>query len=102
MNVAVIFAGGTGQRMNSRTRPKQFLLLHGKPIIIYTLERFDQHPDVDAIVVVCLEAWIEDLNEYIRRFALTKVVSVVRGGAPGRSRSATACTRRVASIRMIR
>ena len=83
MNVAVIFAGGTGQRMNSRTRPKQFLLLHGKPIIIYTLERFDQHPDVDAIVVVCLEAWIEDLNEYIRRFALTKVVSVVRGGGSG-------------------
>ena len=83
MNVAVIFAGGTGQRMNSRTRPKQFLLLHGKPIIIYTLERFDQHPDVDAIVVVCLETWIEDLNEYIRRFALTKVVSVVRGGGSG-------------------
>lgn len=50
MNIAVIFAGGTGQRMNSRTKPKQFLLVHGKPIIIYTLEAFDQHPDIDAIV----------------------------------------------------
>ena len=39
-NVAVIFAGGTGQRMNTRTRPKQFLELHGKPIIVYTLEVF--------------------------------------------------------------
>ena len=46
MNIAVIFAGGTGQRMNSRTKPKQFLLVHGKPIIIYTLEAFDQHPDI--------------------------------------------------------
>lgn len=55
MNIAVIFAGGTGQRMNSRTKPKQFLLVHGKPIIIYTLEAFDQHPDIDAIVVVCLK-----------------------------------------------
>ena len=59
MNIAVIFAGGTGQRMNSRTKPKQFLLVHGKPIIIYTLEAFDQHPDIDAIVVVCLKEYID-------------------------------------------
>ena len=51
MNIAVVFAGGTGQRMNSKSKPKQFLMLHGRPIIIYTLERFEQHPDVDAIVV---------------------------------------------------
>ena len=51
-NVAVIFAGGTGQRMNTRTRPKQFLELHGKPIIVYTLEAFDQHSEIDGIVVV--------------------------------------------------
>ena len=83
MNVAVIFAGGTGQRMNSRTRPKQFLELHGKPIIIYTLERFDQHPDVDAIVVVCLWEWSDILHAYLRKYNLEKVVSVVPGGKTG-------------------
>ena len=54
MNTVVIFAGGAGQRMNSKTLPKQFLELHGKPIIIYTLEQFDNHPLVDGIVVACL------------------------------------------------
>ena len=47
-NVALIFAGGTGQRMNTRTRPKQFLELHGKPIIVYTLEAFDQHSEIEG------------------------------------------------------
>ena len=54
MNYALIFAGGTGSRMNSKTLPKQFLELHGKPIIIYTIELFEEHPDIDGIVVVCL------------------------------------------------
>ena len=55
MNIAVIFAGGSGTRMNTKSRPKQFLEYNGKPIIIYTLDLFDNHPLVDAIVVVCLE-----------------------------------------------
>lgn len=54
MNIAIIFAGGTGQRMNSKTKPKQFLELHGKPILIYTLEQFQRHEQIDAIVLVCL------------------------------------------------
>ncbi|MCH9275496.1 2-C-methyl-D-erythritol 4-phosphate cytidylyltransferase [Bifidobacterium amazonense] len=83
MNIAVIFAGGTGQRMNSRTKPKQFLLLHGKPIIIYTLEAFDQHPDVDAIIVVCLKEWIDILYQCIDKFGIGKVRSVVPGGESG-------------------
>ena len=58
MNIAVVFAGGTGQRMNTKTLPKQFLELHGKPIIIYTLEKFEQSPDVDSIIVVCHPDWI--------------------------------------------
>ena len=58
MNIALIFAGGTGKRMNSKAVPKQFLQLYGKPIIIYTLEKFDNHEDIDAIVIVCLKAWI--------------------------------------------
>ena len=55
MNIGVIFAGGVGKRMNSRVKPKQFLNVYGKPIIIHTLEVFDSHPDIDAIVVACLE-----------------------------------------------
>lgn len=82
-NVAVVFAGGTGQRMNTRTRPKQFLLLHDKPIIVYTIDRFDQHPDIDAIVVVCLESWIPQLKQYLEKFSVSKVVSVVPGGTSG-------------------
>ena len=57
MNYALIFAGGTGQRMNTKTRPKQFLELYGKPIILYTIEAFENHPAIDGIVVVCLEDW---------------------------------------------
>ena len=61
MNIAVIFAGGAGVRMNTKSRPKQFLELNGKPIIIYTLELFDNHPQIDAIVVACLKEWIQEV-----------------------------------------
>lgn len=82
-NVAVIFAGGTGQRMNTRTIPKQFLELHGKPILIYTLEVFDQHPMIDGIVVVMLETWIDRTWSLIDKFRIGKVKAVVPGGASG-------------------
>ena len=59
MNIAVIFAGGTGQRMNSRTVPKQFLELHGKPILAWTIEKFQKHPSIDKIILVVLEDWID-------------------------------------------
>ena len=49
MNIAVIFAGGIGTRMNSKALPKQFLKLYGKEIIIYTLEHFEKHPEIDAM-----------------------------------------------------
>lgn len=83
MNVAVIFAGGTGQRMNTKTRPKQFLELHGKPILTYTLEQFEYHPAIDGIVVVCLEAWIPFLKKSIKRYDLEKIIDIVPGGASG-------------------
>ena len=54
MNKVLIFAGGAGRRMNSRSKPKQLLEMHGKPILIYTLEHFQYHDDIDEIVVVCL------------------------------------------------
>lgn len=83
MNCALIFAGGTGQRMNTKTRPKQFLELHGKPIIVYTIEVFENHPDIDAIVVVCLEDWIPFLRKQLVHYDIAKVVDVVPGGTTG-------------------
>lgn len=83
MNCALIFAGGTGQRMNTKTRPKQFLELHNKPIILYTIEVFENHPDIDAIVVVCLEDWIPFLEKKLAHYDIEKVVAVVPGGATG-------------------
>ena len=65
MNIALIFAGGTGSRMNTKSRPKQFLELHGKPIIIYTLEKFENHNLIDGIVVVCLKSWIPFLESLL-------------------------------------
>jgi 2-C-methyl-D-erythritol 4-phosphate cytidylyltransferase len=70
-NLAVIFAGGTGNRMNTVSRPKQFLELRGKPIIIYTLELFDNHSEIDGIVVVCLESWIPFLEKQIKKFEIS-------------------------------
>ena len=83
MNTALIFAGGTGIRMNTRAKPKQFLELHGKPIIIYTLEHFDIHPEIDNIVVVCLEGWMAGLKHFLRQYAVEKVSHIVPGGDGG-------------------
>lgn len=83
MNAALIFAGGTGTRMNIKTMPKQFLPLHGKPIIIYTLEQFEYHPEIDAIVVVCIESWIDYLNRLLEKSHFKKIKWVVPGGTSG-------------------
>lgn len=83
MNIPVIFAGGSGMRMNTKSRPKQFLELNGKPIIIYTIELFDNHPDIDAIVVVCLESWIPFLEKMFKKFEINKVVRIIPGGMSG-------------------
>lgn len=85
VNIALIFAGGTGQRMNTRTVPKQFLELHGKPIIVYTIEQFQHHPLINGIVVVMLEDWIERFRNFARRYCLDKVLSVVAGGDNGQA-----------------
>lgn len=83
MNYAVIFAGGTGSRMNTKTRPKQFLTLHGKEIIIYTLEHFENHPDIDGISVVCIEGWIDYLKKLLDKYQIKKVKWISPGGATG-------------------
>lgn len=80
---AVIFAGGVGARMKSVDIPKQFLEVDGKPIIIRTLEHFQNHPMVDKIVISCLEAWIDTLSELVEKYHITKVKTIVPGGANG-------------------
>ncbi|MBR0296854.1 MAG: 2-C-methyl-D-erythritol 4-phosphate cytidylyltransferase [Paludibacteraceae bacterium] len=82
-NIAIIFAGGTGSRMNTVSRPKQFIELNGKPVIIYTLELFENHPQIDGIVVVCLESWINFLKQQLEKFHITKVADIVPGGVTG-------------------
>lgn len=82
-NVALIFAGGVGERMNSKAKPKQFLELHGKPIIVYTLEVFQNHPEVNGIIISCVPDWIDYVYELVARYQLTKVRCVVRGGETG-------------------
>lgn len=82
MNVAVIIAGGSGNRMNMDT-PKQFVTIFDKPVIIYTLEAFQRHPEIDAILVVCLEGWEETLQSYAKKFQIDKLKWIVPGGNSG-------------------
>jgi 2-C-methyl-D-erythritol 4-phosphate cytidylyltransferase len=82
-NVALIFAGGSGKRMQNSNRPKQFLELGGKPIIIHTIEHFEEHPEIDGVVVVCIDGWIDFLKEKIEKFNIHKVVDIVPGGGTG-------------------
>ncbi len=83
MNIALIFAGGTGQRMNSKSRPKQFLELYGKPILIHTLEYFENHEEIGAICIVCLKGWEEELKKQLKQFQIDKVRWIVEGGETG-------------------
>ena len=82
-NIAVIFAGGTGRRMQAVSKPKQFLELHGKPVIIYTLELFDNHPQIDGIAIACLKDWIPYLQKQLDKFGIKKVGIIVEGGESG-------------------
>ncbi len=83
MNTTLVFAGGAGRRMNSSSKPKQFLEIHGKPIIIYTLEHFERHKQIDSIVIVCIREWIGELKGLISRYGIKKVHSIVPGGGTG-------------------
>lgn len=69
--------------MNTKTKPKQFLELNGKPIILHTIDNFERHPLIDAIVVVCLEGWISTMWELLKRYRIEKVRWVVPGGETG-------------------
>lgn len=81
-NIALIIAGGVGNRMHQDI-PKQFLNVHDKPVIIYTLEAFQKHPNIDSIEVVCLDGWHEILRAYAKQFGITKLENIVSGGNTG-------------------
>lgn len=83
MNIAVIFAGGVGRRMHTKDLPKQFLKVYGKPVIIHTLEKFEAHEGIDAIVISCVKDWIPYMNNLVSEYHLSKVKSVVMGGITG-------------------
>ncbi|NLJ96413.1 MAG: 2-C-methyl-D-erythritol 4-phosphate cytidylyltransferase, partial [Clostridiales bacterium] len=83
MITALIFAGGAGQRINLSSKPKQFLELYGKPIIIYTLEHFEFHEEIDNIVIVSLKSHISELEGLLKRYGITKVSQIVPGGNTG-------------------
>ena len=82
MNIALLTAAGVGSRMGQDI-PKQFIHVNNKPLIIYTLEAFEKHPNIDAIIVVTLPAWTDVLKAYAKQFNITKLKWVVPGGEDG-------------------
>ncbi len=82
MNVAIIIAAGSGQRMGQDI-PKQFISVMDKPILIYTLEGFQHHSMVDAIEVVCLEGWKSMVWAYAKQYNIDKLRWIVTGGNTG-------------------
>ena len=80
MNIGVILAGGVGVRAGF-DRPKQFVEVLGKPVLAYTLEAFENHPDIDAIEVVCVKSHIDVLQEIVDEYGFTKVRWITPGGA---------------------
>ena len=81
-NIALIIAGGVGNRMGQDI-PKQFLTVNEKPVIIYTLEAFQNHAEIDKIVVVCVEGWEQVLRAYAKQFNISKMTRIVPGGKNG-------------------
>lgn len=81
-NIAIIIAGGSGHRMGQDI-PKQFINVYDKPVLIYTLEGFQKHPQIDAIEVVCIDGWHDVLRAYAKQFNITKLQWIVSGGETG-------------------
>lgn len=80
MNIPIILAGGVGSRVGA-DKPKQFIEILGKPVIVYTIEAFQEHPEIDAIEVVCIESHIDYLKQLVEKYNLDKVKWITKGGA---------------------
>lgn len=81
-NIALLIAGGSGERMQ-QSIPKQFLMVNERPVIIYTMEAFQKHPEIDEIAVVCINGWESVLRAYASQFNITKLKHIVPGGSNG-------------------
>ena len=81
-NIALIIAGGVGNRMGQDI-PKQFLNVFDKPVIVYTMECFQKHPDIDWMVIVCIDGWHEMVKSYAKQFGIAKLDSIVSWGKTG-------------------
>lgn len=79
MNVALILAGGTDAKFQMDI-PKQFVNVNNRPIIVYTLETFQKHPEIDEIIVTCLDGWQEMVRVYGKQFNITKLTDIISGG----------------------
>ncbi len=86
MNIAVILAGGADPNFQMDI-PKQFVNVNNRPIIVYTLERFQKHPEIDAIMVACLKGWENMVTAYAKQFNIDKLKWVITGGASGQDTS---------------
>lgn len=84
MNIALIIAGGSGERMKQDI-PKQFLTVMEKPVIVYTMEAFQKHAEINAIAVVCIKGWEQILWAYAKQFNITKLKHIVSGGNCGQA-----------------
>lgn len=82
MTTAIVIAGGSGRRMG-QSIPKQFINVYDRPVIIYTLESFQRHPQIDAIEVVCIDGWHDVLRSYAEQFGISKLRWIVKGGETG-------------------
>ena len=82
MNIALIIAGGSGSRMGQDI-PKQFINVYDKPVLVYTLQGFQRHPQIDAILVVCIDGWHDVVRAYAKQFEVDKLKWVVSGGETG-------------------
>ena len=81
-NIALLIAGGSGNRMHQDI-PKQFITVNERPVIVYTLEAFEKHPEIDAIAVVCIAGWENVLRAYAKQFNINKLKYIVPGGKNG-------------------
>ena len=81
-NYVILLAGGVGKRMGADI-PKQFLMVKGKPIIVHTIERFQENSQIDKIVVVCVKEWKDYVEGLVKEYELTKVIWITEGGSTG-------------------
>lgn len=82
MNIALVTAAGKGSRMHQEI-PKQFMPIKNKPLIIYTLEAFERHPNIDSIIIPCLKGWEQIMTAYVKQYHISKVKWIIPGGDNG-------------------